>query len=195
MTSRDPDSTPVVLAEVERGIGVPCRDCGRPVCGHEVVMSYVLGFKGTPLCLACLASGLDRDAGSFVREAREHIDHRECWRAGWRRADELEGSAPGALPACLLGSESDGAATPRRRGGDAPAAPRFDAKWDAGDLECGDLVLELRFRFQSMKGGEVLLLTTRDPGAPEDLPAWCALTGHVLLRAAPPTYFIQRRKE
>ena len=41
----------------------------------------------------------------------------------------------------------------------------------------------------------VLLLTARDPGAPEDLPAWCALTGHVLLRAAPPTYFIQRRKE
>jgi tRNA 2-thiouridine synthesizing protein A len=188
MTSSDPDSTPVVLAEVERGIGVPCRDCGRPVCGHEVVMSFVLGFKGTPLCL-------DRDAGSFVREVREHVDHRECWRAGWRRADELEGSARGATPACLLGSEGDGASTPRERGGDAPAAPRFDAEWDAGDLGCGDLVLELRFRFQSMKGGQVLRLTARDPGAPEDLPAWCALTGHALLHAAPPTWFIQRRKE
>jgi tRNA 2-thiouridine synthesizing protein A len=195
MTSSDPDSTPAVLAEVERGIGVPCRDCGRPVCGHEVMMSFVLGFKGTPLCLACLASGLERDAGSFVREVREHIDHRECWRAGWRRADELEGSARGATPACLLGSRGDGVSTPRDRGGDARAAPRFDAEWDAGDLGCGDLVLELRFRFQSMKGGQVLRLTARDPGAPEDLPAWCTLTGHALLHAAPPTWFIQRRKE
>ncbi len=158
-------------------------------------MSFVLGFKGAPRCLACLARGLDRESEPFALEVRAHIDHRECWRAGWNRADELERTAPGAPPACTLGTGTRRTAAPRDTRGDARDAPRPDARWDAGDLACGDLVLELRVRFGAMEAGEVLLLTARDPGAPEDLPAWCNLTGHVMLHAAPPTYFIQRRKE
>jgi tRNA 2-thiouridine synthesizing protein A len=69
-----------------------------------------------------------------------------------------------------------------------------NAEWDAGDMGCGDLVLELRVRLQSMKAGEIMKLCARDPGAPEDLPAWCRLTRHVLVRAEHPTYWIQRRK-
>jgi tRNA 2-thiouridine synthesizing protein A len=69
-----------------------------------------------------------------------------------------------------------------------------DAEWDAGDMGCGELVLELRLRLQPMQPGQLFKLTARDPGALEDLPAWCRLTGHRLVRAAHPVYWIGRRE-
>jgi tRNA 2-thiouridine synthesizing protein A len=57
-----------------------------------------------------------------------------------------------------------------------------DAQWDAGDLGCGDLVLALRSRLNAMPG-QVLLVTARDAGAREDIPAFCRMTGHQLLNA------------
>ena len=67
------------------------------------------------------------------------------------------------------------------------------AEWDAGDLGCGDLVLELRIRLGDLESGEVLRLCATDPGAPADIPAWCGLTRNPLLRAEPPLYWIARR--
>ncbi len=67
------------------------------------------------------------------------------------------------------------------------------AHWDAGDLGCGDLVLELRLRVAELASGEVLQLSARDLGAPEDLPAWCRMTGHTLARAEPPMYWIRKK--
>jgi tRNA 2-thiouridine synthesizing protein A len=55
-------------------------------------------------------------------------------------------------------------------------------------------VLELRNRLKALSPGAVLEVTARDPGAPEDLPAWCRLTGHQLLQAAHPRYLIQRKE-
>ena len=70
----------------------------------------------------------------------------------------------------------------------------YDAvdSWDAGEQGCGELVLELRLRMGRLRPGEVFHLIARDLGMPEDLPAWCRLTGHKLLRATPPVYWIQR---
>ena len=76
----------------------------------------------------------------------------------------------------------------------APGGPRADVEWDAGDLGCGELVLELRTRMAALASGQVLRLTARDAGAREDLPAWCRLTGHVLLHQAHPLYFLRRRE-
>ena len=76
----------------------------------------------------------------------------------------------------------------------AAAPPHADLVWDAGDLACGDLVLQLRGRMESMSSGRVLVLIARDSGAPEDLPAWCRLTGHTLLSATPPVYMIRRKE-
>lgn len=73
-------------------------------------------------------------------------------------------------------------------------APRHDASFDAGDMGCGDLVLELRLRLAPMRAGEVLHVVARDPGAPEDLPAWCGLTGHTLMQARHPDYWIRRKE-
>ena len=69
-----------------------------------------------------------------------------------------------------------------------------DATWDAGDLGCGDLVLQLRFRMEALSPGAVLRLVALDPGAPVDLPAWCRLTGHALLAADHPVYLIRRKE-
>ncbi|MBK7875403.1 MAG: sulfurtransferase TusA family protein [Planctomycetes bacterium] len=67
--------------------------------------------------------------------------------------------------------------------------------WDAGDLGCGELVLELRVRMRALKAGEVLELVARDPGASEDLPAWCRMTGHELLHARAPRFLLRRRRD
>ena len=69
------------------------------------------------------------------------------------------------------------------------------SEWDAGDMGCGELVLELRTRLRALPAGTIFQLTARDPGAREDLPAWCRLTGHRLLRADHPEYHIQRKED
>jgi len=68
------------------------------------------------------------------------------------------------------------------------------AQWDAGDLGCGELVLELRQRLEAMRPGQVLILTARDPGARADIPAWCRLTGHALIEHHHPVYQIRRKE-
>jgi tRNA 2-thiouridine synthesizing protein A len=77
----------------------------------------------------------------------------------------------------------------------AVTAPKHDAEWDAGAMGCGELVMELRFRMIPLRPGEVMLVTALDPGAPEDLPAWCGMTRHELLAAEHPRYWIARRED
>lgn len=67
--------------------------------------------------------------------------------------------------------------------------------WDAGDMGCGELIVLLRKRVRALIPGGVLHLTARDPGAVEDIPAWCRLTGHFLRNAEHPFYDIERKKE
>jgi tRNA 2-thiouridine synthesizing protein A len=67
------------------------------------------------------------------------------------------------------------------------------AEWDAGTMGCGELILELRQRLGALPAGTTLKLIARDPGVPEDLPAWCRMTGHRLVQAAPPEYLIERK--
>lgn len=56
-----------------------------------------------------------------------------------------------------------------------------DCVWDAGDMGCGELLIALRGRLRTMPRG-VIKVISLDLGAPEDLPAWCRLTGNALLR-------------
>ena len=67
--------------------------------------------------------------------------------------------------------------------------------WDSGDLACGPMLLELKTRLEKLPAGRVFQLVARDEGAPADLPAWCRLTGHKLIRASHPIYHIERRKD
>jgi tRNA 2-thiouridine synthesizing protein A len=72
--------------------------------------------------------------------------------------------------------------------------PESHSAWDAGDLGCGELVLELRMRMRKLERGQIMHLTARDLGAPADIPAWCRMTGDLLVHTDPAShsFFIQR---
>jgi tRNA 2-thiouridine synthesizing protein A len=72
---------------------------------------------------------------------------------------------------------------------------RADEFWDAGDLGCGELVLDLRLRMRRMPPKTTLHLIATDPGAIEDIPAWCRMTGHLLARSDHPHYLIERKSD
>ena len=82
----------------------------------------------------------------------------------------------------------------RRQGSDVELSPHHDT-WDADALACGPMLLALKCRLERLASGQVFKLVTRDAGAPVDVPAWCRLTGHRLVHAAHPHYYIERRKD
>lgn len=65
---------------------------------------------------------------------------------------------------------------------------------DAGEQSCGDLAIALKRAVERLRGGEILKLVCRDPGAKADVPAWCRLTGHRLLWGDGSTFYIQRKE-
>lgn len=71
--------------------------------------------------------------------------------------------------------------------------PKADDHWDAGHMGCGELVIDLRTRMRALAPRQVLRLVAHDPGAREDIPAWCGMTGHALVHAAHPVYLIRRK--
>ncbi len=70
---------------------------------------------------------------------------------------------------------------------------------DGGESGCGELLLEMKFKLRAVPAGEILEVITVDAGAPEDLPAWCRLTGNTLLGkrnldARRTAYFIKKEE-
>ena len=68
-----------------------------------------------------------------------------------------------------------------------------DVLLDVGDTLCGELALLLRQELAQLEPGQVIQVVARDPAAPADLPAWCELTGHPLIRQEPPNYWIRKK--
>lgn len=200
--AEDAEEQPVRLLEtLGRLTGHACAGCGQVLCGHAALFSVALGYKDRPHCPGCLARILDWATADLRDHVLEHVQARECYRKAWARTGEEEGFGPAVRPPCLwppgdaagptpLPERADRAAEPSRE----PAAGEPVLAWDAGDMGCGELVLALRLRLQELPVGALLAVTARDPAAPEDLPAWCRLTGHHLLRADHPQYVIRRRR-
>ncbi len=71
---------------------------------------------------------------------------------------------------------------------------QHDVEWNAGELGCGDLVLELRIRMRASPG-KLFKVIALDPGAPADIPAWCRMTHNRLLAqdAQARTYWIRAK--
>lgn len=69
----------------------------------------------------------------------------------------------------------------------------IDDAWDAGDRGCGEVIIELKLRLRDLAPGSYFHLRVQDLGAPEDLPAWCRMTGHQLVHAQHPDYIIQHK--
>lgn len=76
----------------------------------------------------------------------------------------------------------------------SPDHKRPSSEFNAGAMGCGELVLELRFKMNDMGPGDVIKVIAEDPGAPEDLPAWCKMTGHKLVFHNHPEYWIAKRE-
>lgn len=76
---------------------------------------------------------------------------------------------------------------------DGQQAGRYADEWDAGDMGCGELLIHLSLKIRQIQPGQLFKLTAADPGAIEDMPAWCRLTGHPLVEAAHPLYILQRK--
>ncbi len=84
----------------------------------------------------------------------------------------------------------------RASGGEGAAGePAADASFDAGDMGCGELLVELRARLLALAPGALLVVRASDPGAVQDLPAWCRVTGHRLERHERDRYWIRRRPQ
>ena len=66
---------------------------------------------------------------------------------------------------------------------------------EGGALGGARLLLLLRIHAARLPDGAVIHLTTTDPVAPIDLPAWCRMTGHTYLGTVQgpggPTYAVQ----
>ncbi|MCA8967266.1 MAG: sulfurtransferase TusA family protein [Planctomycetes bacterium] len=78
---------------------------------------------------------------------------------------------------------------------DRAAAFVAERLYDSGTTLCGELAIALRAELGQLPAGGVLEVVARDSAAIADLPAWCEVTGHELLGAAPPRFWIRRRPD
>ena len=75
---------------------------------------------------------------------------------------------------------------------DEQAQPHSNLIVDGGPLGCGELLVLLHIKMRGLKPGDVMQVMTYDPGAHEDLPAWCRMTGHTLLLEQHNQFFIRK---
>ena len=173
-----------------------CVTCNRPLCGHAYVICVASGFKTSPRCVTCIAEGYGRPNNEFLGDALQYIRHHPCYWTGWQWANQHEGHQQTLEhPACIWqdGTTPEEAVIPGISGPTTEGVPEPDVVWDAGNMSCGDLVLELRLRMKKLEPGQVMALTACDAGAPQDIPAWCRLTRHLLIASEHPHFWIRRR--
>lgn len=56
-----------------------------------------------------------------------------------------------------------------------------DFRYDAGPTGCGELIMNLFLTMKKMDKGQMIEVISYDPGAREDLPAWCRMQQHRLI--------------
>lgn len=187
-----------LIARMRRLTSKRCVGCDSRICAHVAIFNIVLGTANAGRCLTCLARGLRQRPEELLRQLFAYVRHRDCYQKAWRIACHEEGTNDEWKPACLpsfsVPFDVD-RVVPIETLGEvhADAAPIAD-RWNAGELGCGELVMQLRSRLNRLPPGSVLEVTALDPAAPLDLPAWCRLTGHRLVVADHPIYCIQRKE-
>lgn len=198
----DEERTRSLLQLLQGMRGSRCTACAGFLCLHEALMSVVMGFQDAPRCWDCLAESLAREPRELRDHIYEYIRWRACFFGGWLHASEVEGYGNSTRPRCLWpDSEPRSPLAPTTPAPPIAAAPQngsppaADTEWDAGELSCGDLVLELRLRLMVLPPNHILRVTALDPAAPEDMPAWCRLTGHTLAHQSHPQYWIRRKEK
>lgn len=76
-----------------------------------------------------------------------------------------------------------------------PEAWQFDEVFDALELGCGQLLLDLNLFICPFGPGTRILLASRDVGSKLEVPAWCRLTGNRLVEENHPFYLIERKND
>src|SRR5436190_3727741 len=139
-----PERNRALLASVQELHGRSCAGCGRSLCGHDAVMSIVLGYRNAARCASCLGSELGEDAAVLAERCLQWVQRRECFLRGWQWASAQEGHDGALRPPCLWPVPAQSVAAAAAPAAATTDAPPHQAEWNAGDLGCGDLVLELR---------------------------------------------------
>ena len=67
---------------------------------------------------------------------------------------------------------------------------QFDDEFDGGEETCGRVIVNLYLYIRDQQPGLRVLVISRDPGAPVELPAWCRMTKNELTRMEHPYYLI-----
>jgi tRNA 2-thiouridine synthesizing protein A len=190
-----------LLRTIDQLRELPCHGCGKAICGHEALMSFAMGFKNEPKCWPCISETMGHSKEVLRDHVFAYIKHRSCHYDGWHWASREEGFDPERLPKCLwpddasLEAEQEPLCLTTSEEQIPITEISYDSEWDAGDMGCGDLVLELRLRLHSLQPGQILKLIATDSGASEDLPAWCRMTKHTLLCSDHPVYLIKRKSD
>ena len=68
-----------------------------------------------------------------------------------------------------------------------------DLRFEGDGSGCGEILLDLKLFFRPLATGTRVLIVNHDGGAPIEMPAWCRLSGNVLLAAAHPYYLVSKR--
>ena len=83
-----------------------------------------------------------------------------------------------------------------------PLPPEADATLDAGVTACGDLIQLIIRQIKTLHPQQVLHVVGYDPGAAQDVPAWCRMTQNTLLyqsisetASQPSHFYIQKKGE
>jgi len=66
----------------------------------------------------------------------------------------------------------------------------FDDEFDGGEETCGRVIVNLHLYLREQEPGLRILVISRDPGAPVELPAWCRMTKNELTDMRHPYYLI-----
>lgn len=205
LSAEDELRTAILLEAMEKRPTGTCIKCRAAMSAHEVVIAHAMGFKDRFTCPACISDALGKERPQFLEHVLRHIEHRPCFLQAWKWASRFHGLGETLRPPKLFPEDSSShredvvsppeAAIPHVPAPESvPETGRPHELWDAGDMGCGDLVLELRMRLLQMSAGQLLEVRATDPGAPEDIPAWCSMTGHGLVTSSHPLYLIRRRE-
>jgi len=66
----------------------------------------------------------------------------------------------------------------------------FDDEFDGGEETCGRVIVNLHLYIRDQEPGLKILVISRDPGAPVELPAWTRMTKNELTKMQHPYYLI-----
>ena len=67
---------------------------------------------------------------------------------------------------------------------------QFDDEFDGGDETCGRVIINLFTYLKAHSPGATIMIISRDPGAPQEVPAWCRMTRNTLIDQAHPYYLV-----